>query len=378
MQSFLSRYQIPFTPFQEILMEYNALVAGSAALSLYLDQEESPLQFEPNDLDIWVDDSRWKLKLTPHPLIGLLTQNGYIQTQLFNATPDDYGTMLHSVSSIQTYMNGDKKVQLIFVRESNLVKYITSFFDLSVCMTWWNATDDCMESQYPSDTLNGLMYVFHMHSTQLDKERQQMRIAKYLSRGFKKMTMFPMYQIVMDPLEDLTGLHDVQAFDTIEYEEVSAQEHIKRSRWNCLVKVGDQFQAYERCNLYDYIVGHTHHLPIIGAVCDLPYKQSLVYGEYLEHILSSDFTIYELIPEYTLNGKSIHTLRAYTVKGWKTKSYGYLFTPPPVSLESPSSDPYFAWPTDTSISTQDVQEWDSLYAEHIQAIDDLQVEMYEE
>jgi hypothetical protein len=369
MQALLSTYQLPFAPFQDLLVTNNALVAGSAALSCYLEQEESPIQFDPNDIDIWVDDTQWK---TLHPIIVFLNQHGYTKTVQFDSTPDEYGAFIHHIRTIHTFTRENKKIQLIFVDVWDLDDYIQKYFDLSICMTWWNAKEDQFETLYPSDTQYGIMYVFNQHE-HTDKERHEIRLAKYESRGFRQQRMFPTYQVAMDPLEDLTGLHGVQAFDTIQYEEVSAQEHIKETRWNCLLKVGDQFQAYDRYTLYDYLVEHSTMVRGLGKVYDTPHKQSIMYGEALEHLINSDFTIYELVPEYTYQGKSLHTFRAYTVKGWKLGAYGYLCMARPLEDEEQPGEmedqpvvmPYIAWPTDTSISTQDVQEWDSLYADYL-------------
>lgn len=369
MQTLVSKYQLPFDTLQDLLLNNNVLLAGSAALSSYLEQENAPIQFEPSDIDIWIDSSQWN---TLHPIIIFLQQHGYELTQQFDASTDEYGAWTHHIKRISTFTKKDLKIQLIFLDVWDLEDYIRKYFDLSVCMTWWNAKEYQFETQYPADTQNGIMYFFRQ-AEPVDEDRKQLRLAKYKSRGFRESPMFPQYQIAMDPLEDLTSLHGVQAFDTIQYEEISAQEHIKESRWNCLLKVGDQFQAYHRYTLYDYLVDHQTMVPGLGIVYDTPYKQSMMYAEALEQLLNSDFTIYELVPEYTYEGKSIHSFRAYTVKGWKWRGYGYLCVAPLLPIdeigvenEVPLSPilPYIAWPTDHSISTQDVQEWDALYADY--------------
>ena len=57
MEEFLDSYELPFHAFRTLVTENNALVAGSAALALYLKQEGVDPGFEPNDLDIWVEET---------------------------------------------------------------------------------------------------------------------------------------------------------------------------------------------------------------------------------------------------------------------------------------------------------------------------------
>ncbi|NDB85682.1 MAG: hypothetical protein EB127_23720, partial [Alphaproteobacteria bacterium] len=57
MESLLTSYALPFEGFRTLVTQQNALVAGSTALALYLKQEGIDPGFEPNDLDIWVEET---------------------------------------------------------------------------------------------------------------------------------------------------------------------------------------------------------------------------------------------------------------------------------------------------------------------------------
>ena len=54
MENFITSYGLPFHDFQELLKKTGAVVAGSAALALYLQQESIDAGFIPNDMDIFV------------------------------------------------------------------------------------------------------------------------------------------------------------------------------------------------------------------------------------------------------------------------------------------------------------------------------------
>lgn len=53
MDAFVTSYGLDYVRFRELISANDVLMAGSSALSLYLQQLTGDSVFEPNDIDIW-------------------------------------------------------------------------------------------------------------------------------------------------------------------------------------------------------------------------------------------------------------------------------------------------------------------------------------
>lgn len=350
MQEFIESYDLPFAQFREIIDTTNSLVAGSAALALYLQQCGVDPGFVPGDMDIWTEDTPELLSRSgAHQnsnlqlFTDLFLQNHYYVVSKSGPLSESYEP-LHSITRIYEFINRDgKKIQLILLREKNLHQYIRSQFDLSICMSWWNSRENIFETMYYKDTLKKHMFV---HPDALSTDRELARIQKYKDRGFHLRPFPPLYGVIADPRDDVSFFGDQTAFDTINYEEVRCSEFLAESDWNILLRIGQQFQAYERQALCHYLREHHSDVHDLGTVYETPHKQSLPHGS-LDVLSHSDFSIFELISEYTLRStlypfsdKSIHSIKCYTVEGWKEGISGFTVAVPPfLSLIGPLLPP---------------------------------------
>jgi len=351
MQQFIESYDLPFVPFREIVDTTNSLVAGSAALALYLQQSGIDPGFVPGDMDIWTEDTPDLLSLSgnyhrhsnQHLFTDLFLRHNYYVVYKSGPLSDSYEP-LHSITKIYEFINRDgKKIQLILLREKNIHAYIRRHFDLSICITWWNTRDNHFEAMFPIYTAKKIMFV---HPDIVLTEREHKRIQKYTDRGFVLRAFPPLYQFKPDLREDVSFFGEEMAFHIIDYEEVRCSDFLAASDWNILLRIGQQFHAYERKALYTYLTQHQSEVHDLGTVYDTPHKQSLVQGS-LTVLSHSDFSIFELIHEYTLpsivypiSDKSIHRIQCYTVADWKNGTPGFTIDVPPfLSLAGPLLPP---------------------------------------
>ena len=56
-EEFIESYGINYKDLHKLLTTTNSLMAGSSALYMYLKQEQIETSWEPNDMDIWVEDT---------------------------------------------------------------------------------------------------------------------------------------------------------------------------------------------------------------------------------------------------------------------------------------------------------------------------------
>jgi len=318
MEAFLTAYGLPYGAFRELMCTTNSLVAGSAALSLYL-QQEGLAGFEEGDLDVWVQAPLCgALQSVRSRFLHFLLQNQYTLVR-------SYATEYNSVCEILSFERDGKKVQVILVNESDLIGYVRDNFDLSVCMTWWDAQADRFETLWP-DTLRFEMHVKSEDASEAVIIRQVGRIQKYEARGFR-LVEHPCPAFAAR--DELVGLEELgTAFDTISYEEVNCAEFL-RSSWHVLLRVGEQFHAYDRRDLVRYMEAHAVHSPI-GVLYDTPHKQSLT-EEAKEWLLLSDYAIAVLVAAGSMEigrfKRSVHECFFFTVEEWLKGSEGTLGVP---------------------------------------------------
>ncbi len=341
MEQFITSYGVDFERFQTLLQTTNSIVAGSSALALYLKQNDIEPGFEPTDIDIWIEDTfnivsdingyiqRGNIFL----FTKLLLESGYNLTTKFQHFEDNnYTRSITKIKQMFSFVNQDnKEIQLIVVTEHDLIQYICTHFDMTQCMTWWNAFSNQFETLFPDLTCKKKISI--MNKSIIDQERFNHRLGKYHLRGFTEIEVPPLFQHIMDSRTGLDSddFKDVQAFDVWNYEDVSSLEFLKKSHWNIIICIGEQFHAFHREHLYKFMSKKQSILPVIGHVYDTPYHQSIT-KKAVDIIPFSDYSIFELVEEYNVpyrhSTKTLYTMKCYTVEDWIKGNPSYIISPP--------------------------------------------------
>lgn len=330
MNAFATQYGLNFAEFRQLLTHSPYLVAGSSALANYLAQEGQDPGFTPNDMDIWIEGPVGVYYATDrsylcHPPVATMTQfllrSGYqIQDQVESKLDEPYHQSLNRIQRVFYFQHPQQNthVQLILVQSQNLLHYIYQHFDLSICMSWYNADQDKFQTVFPEDTLGRVLLVMRNE----DKPRTQDRIRKYMERGFKQEEEPPITNLEKDERdilysEDPWELRDKTAFDCIELEDRPVVEFLKESPWHILLKSGETYYAFHRQRLLDCMKKKRITVKKYGDLFDTPFNQSLNEIQ-LESLRYSDFSIYELTPSYSLtlddvHQKSVFDLHCYSI-----------------------------------------------------------------
>jgi len=342
MEAFLQTYHIPFTPFHDLLKTTNSLIAGSAPLALYLQQEGMDPAFIPNDLDIFIQDTHCLFVENGHlnqksamlRFSTFLFQHGYSLTTKFESDREYYSS-LQQIKQILSFLHpSGKEIQLIVLIVADLLQYIHAHFDLSVCCTWYNARANRFET---SD--EGVVKREMSVPTGVDpyNEMVHRRIQKYVSRGFT--LVLPSAIHCRDTRLTLgrpgCPLIGVKAYDMMELEEVDAVGYLSDSRKHMVVKSGAQFYAFHRDTLHECMMSRRVTVPCSSGAFEAyetPFNQTITHHAHT-CLPYEDFSVYELIFAYNAPiriglQKAIFTMNAYTVEGWKNKMVGAIFAPP--------------------------------------------------
>jgi hypothetical protein len=345
MESFLADYDIDFPRFQHLLQRTPSLLAGSAALALYLKENGIDPGYEPGDMDIWVLEYDVSGTMMETLFRHFLFEFGYYFQNVFENEENNNGqydfqnfTTNHIIKVLSFINDRQKKIQIIVIRVQPLKEYICHAFDLSICVSWWNAQNNTFETLSPL-TKQRHMYISSPYlqeqeaadnrSKKLDK-----RLQKYIDRGFTLCEPpCPALHHTDDRLAlqvETHPLHAKIAFDLFAYEDVNICEFLKSS-WHIIVKAGDTFQAFHRKTLFDYMGTRQSNVMVVGDIYDTPNNQSIT-SRARDTLLYSDFSIYELCPEYSVtihpaSQKSLFTLRCYSVAEWEEGCPGDVFSP---------------------------------------------------
>ena len=354
MESFIETYDIDFKQFQEVIINTESLVTGSAALALYFKQEGVEYNFVPSDIDIYVNGHDNK-----DAMAIFLKSSGYIRGPKFNDLDDitlpisDYLNMT-GITCILSFVNRNtgKEIQLIVLEnETDVHEFIKYNFDLSCCVTWWNAEMNQFHTIDKEHTLKKELY-FNMTYLEINYDEQHLddrvmaRFNKYIARGFThvKAPSFPMTFKETDAKTDIymcrpNKLTGNTAFDTWAYDDVDCCTFIAESPWNIVLCLGDQYFAFHRINLFKYMKEHSIRVEHIGVVYTTPYKQTFL-DEAMYMLWYEDYTVYELVPAYTTMSReynpvqvSMYTVKCYTVAQWTSGVPGLIITPPEKPLE---------------------------------------------
>jgi hypothetical protein len=154
MEEFIASYDIDYKELRKLLMTTNSLMAGSSALYMYLKQEQIETSWEPNDMDIWVEDTDqivveeglYIQKGNMYLFANLLISSGYNLTREYEQR-DHYDEFIQKIKHILTFVHPNgKKIQIIVITQKHLLEYIITHFDLSICITWWNALTETLDT----------------------------------------------------------------------------------------------------------------------------------------------------------------------------------------------------------------------------------------
>ena len=317
MESFITSYGLPFHDFQELLKKTGAVVAGSAALALYLQQEGIDAGFIPNDMDIFVR------RPCPcdqcNPLVQFVRLHGFKKTDKFDCNTiaaenaRAYYSSMGGIRNVVSYMNDDgKEVQVISLSSDGDIKdYITDHFDLSICATWWDG--EGFHTVDSESTKRKIMYRMTKPSD-LDylETKIQSRVEKYLLRGFRFDNEVSAAAAVID-------YSKISAYDMMTLEDIPLSDFLLRSPSNIVIKVREQYYAFDRKMLIDYMVGKRAYVNDWVEIFETPYRQYLS-GANMNLIRSDVFRIYELCDESSVPFRggmvSIYDVKAFTVKMW--------------------------------------------------------------
>jgi hypothetical protein len=318
MESFITSYGLPFHDFQELLKKTGAVVAGSSALALYLQQEGIDAGFIPNDMDIFVH------RPCPcdqcNPLVQFVRLHGFKKTGKFDCitiaaeNARAYYSSMGDIRNVVSYMNDDgKEVQVISLRSDGDIKdYITDHFDLSICATWWDAEGfHTVDSEL---TKRKIMYRMNKPSD-LDylETKIQSRIEKYLLRGFRFDREVSAAEAVA------VDYSKISAYDMMTLEDIPLSDFLLRSPSNIVIKVREQYYAFDRKTLVDYMVGKRVFVSDWVEIFETPYRQYLSSTN-MSLLRSDVFRIYELCDESSVPFRggmvSIYDVKAFTVKMW--------------------------------------------------------------
>jgi hypothetical protein len=311
-------------------LDSNTIIAGSFALASYFLQEGIEVDFEPNDIDIFV---------STHKFGGI--DNFIDEITVFMAVYDyspreegwaggdyDIGTEIKRVVSFKNRAI-NKKIQIIVVETLNLTEYIKTFFDLSVCATWWNSKEYRFETLDPEHTLRKEMYTLDLW---IDIVKDS-RIQKYTDRGFTSIRK--PCQVISD--RDLRLDLDNDKFSEIvvhnifTLEESPIRDFLRESRWNIILKAGEQYYGFDRSELMRYMATkRTYVRRIDDEVYETPFKQCITTEAFM-YLGYGDYTIYELDSTITVTVhgviKSLFHLVCYSVRQWVNNSVGMFLSP---------------------------------------------------
>ena len=111
----------------------------------------------------------------------------------------------------------------------------------------------------------------------------------------------------------------ISAYDMMTLEDIPLSDFLLRSPSNIVIKVREQYYAFDRKMLVDYMVGKRVFVSDWVEIFETPYRQYLS-GANMNLIRSDVFRIYELCDESSVPFRggmvSIYDVKAFTVKMW--------------------------------------------------------------
>ena len=326
MDTLITTYGLHFPDFQQKAIDADLYMAGSSALALFLKQHGVDSEYTPNDIDLYFRGEN-KTRIFREYLL----QNGYSDSQKIQSTYLRYSSEYDDdcIRTVESYTNKNKhEIQLITLEEShNIIEYIVTQFDLSICATWWIPAENEFKTFDEKNTLLKNMYFMH-HSHHYAFKHQTLpaklltRLTKYDKRGFAirdTNTHANNYHPDLSCCSD-TSLADTTAFDMWQYEDINTTLFLKQSEKHIILKIKNVLYAFDRHNLYDYMKTRRCFIERGVYVYVTPMNQCIPEGA-LKFFTYPELTIFELIDEQLVTdsqslSQSIFTFNAFTSHNW--------------------------------------------------------------
>jgi hypothetical protein len=326
-------------------IDSNTIISGSFALASYLTQEGIPYDFDPQDIDIFV---------STHRLRGVDTYIEYMRDFMstFGYTMKEWGRggrrgriLVDSVRDV-TFQSPYRTnyVHIIVIDRVDIIDYIKTECDLSICATWWNSSKNCFETLDPYYTKRKEMYG-------INRVIDDRRIQKYIGRGFKIIKV-PCPVILERDLRlglDSDKFDGVTVYNIFTLEELPIRDFLKSSsdsnnEWNIVLKAAASYYGFDRSELIQFMA--TKKVFVHGIqeeVYETPFNQCIT-EEAFTHLKYADYTIYELEEAYTetVDGviKSLFNCRCYSIGQWNRGSTTTLLLPVVRSIHEPFSSEF--------------------------------------
>jgi hypothetical protein len=351
MDSMLSSYGIDAPAFTEMATYNGAIVAGSFALAGYLKQEGIDHNFEPNDMDIFlpgrqepvcnddatlVDPPTFRIRPLERVTAFLHTQ-GYTENNKFSKSvaSEGYYKTINKLQRVVSFNNkSGKEIQVIVVNTHDMIGHMITDFDLSCCVTWWSSDMSGFHT-YSCQTKEKKMFFMHEPHNAIAAAKMYERAKKYEARGFTLIDKPCPKHTRADKRQELDAakFNGLAARDIFGTDNLPVRGWLAASDWNIILKLGEQFYAFNRKALMDSMA--KCQTPVdgrIGVLYDTPMNQSITTTAYCS-LRYADHSIYELTPAYSVKVgqkvKSLYTLTAYTVKQWANRADGKKMSPAP-------------------------------------------------
>lgn len=316
MEALITSYGLDFKSFNDLLVKYKAIIAGSSVLSIYLDNV-----FTANDIDIWIPCSKSINAFLPiyKDLVKYFAKYDYDdeevnKTEVTNERSKytNLPTGRASIIKVLEFHNKDeKRVQFIFI-DMNPIIFIKQTFDLSICMTWYNPKTQTIETYDKIHTNSMEMYINYNKEIKDLHPKNQARVEKYISRGFK---LIPKPLPIFNSRDEriFTKNFKMEASDIILLEEVNVCDYIKESRDNIILKVGHSYYAYKRQELINEL--KKFDIPSLYYTLT-PVKQAIISSD-IDLFKYDDYSFYDIkLTSIKTSDKkhNIHKVKPLSVK----------------------------------------------------------------
>lgn len=191
MQALLQSYGIFDDEFVRLMRSTRAVIAGSSVLSVI------NKDFEPNDIDIWVEAKNDEVyRLIEQLFYNFMYSKNYIKLEADNEHFESNSFNYREISdfagemyAVKTFINneGGKKVQIL-ITKSDVTSMIKNF-DLSVCACWCEIYNTGFCELKALDIENTKKKVMYSLQNRKQTDREKQRVQKYIERGYKLVSL---------------------------------------------------------------------------------------------------------------------------------------------------------------------------------------------
>lgn len=143
------------------------------------------------------------------------------------------------------------------------------------------------------------------------------KLSKDWSSRMKNGVIITNKDAVVNVPDDYIDYSNTQIYDMLSLEDISLSEFIAKSIDNIVIKIGEQFYAFDRKVFIDYMKSKRVWLnDCIGYIFETPYRQFISSGE-MALVSSNVYRIYELYDESRMAFRdgmvSLYDIKPYAV-----------------------------------------------------------------